>query len=74
MLDKRFRKYITFEQRKKFLRVFKQKFNNKEYVLFLRKFRGSMFSKGKRSLSYKLYDYIRIYFKKMIIKQHVDLF
>lgn len=45
MLDRRFKKYITVEQRKKFMRVFKQKFNNKEYLLFLRKFRGSMISK-----------------------------
>ena len=73
MLDKRFKKYITFEQRRKFMQVFKQKFSNKEYILFLRKFRGSMLSKGNRSLSYKLYDYIRIYFKKVLKKNNKNL-
>src|ERR1700754_2386804 len=73
MLDRRFRKYITFEQRKKFMQVFKQGFNNKEYLLFLRKFRGSMLSKGRRSFSYKLYDRIRIYFKKMLKEDYSHL-
>jgi ribosomal protein S7 len=73
MLDKRFKKYITVEQRRKFMQVFKQKFSNKEYVLFLRKFRGSMLSKGNRSLSYKLYDYIKVYFKNMLKKRNINL-
>jgi len=74
MLDRKFKKYITFEQRKRFMQVFKQKFNNKEYLLFLRKFRGSMIFKGNRSRSYKLYDYIKIYFKKILKKKyrHID--
>lgn len=56
------------------MQVFEQKFTNKEYLLFLRKFRGSMLSKGKRSLSYKFYDYIKIYFKKILKEkyQHLD--
>jgi len=45
MLDRRFKKYITLEQRNKLTQAFKGKFNNKEYLLFLRKFRGSMISK-----------------------------
>lgn len=45
MLDKRLKLYITEEQRKKFMRVFNQQFSRKEYLLFLRKFRGSMISK-----------------------------
>ena len=73
MLDRRLRKYVTFEQRKKFLRVFKQKFSKREYVIFLKKFRGSMISKGKRSLSYKFYDYIRVYFKKVLKKNNSNL-
>ena len=55
------------------MHVFKQKFSNKEYVLFLKKFRGSMLSKGNRSLSYKLYDSIKIYFKKMLKKRNIRL-
>lgn len=55
------------------MRVFKQKFNNKEYLFFLRKFRGSMISKGKGSLSYKLYDSIRIYFKKILKGNKLNL-
>jgi len=66
MLSKGFRKYITPEQRRKFLQNFKEKFNNQEYLIFLKKFRGSMISKGKRSFSYKLFDKLRIYFKKVI--------
>jgi len=48
------------------MRVFKQKFSNKEYLIFLRKFRGSMLSKGRRSLSYKFFDHIRVYFKRIL--------
>src|SRR6201995_3459331 len=73
MLNQRFKKYITFEQRKKLMQAFKQSFNNKEYLLFLRKFRGSMISKGNRSRSYRLYDYIKIYFKKILKEyKHLD--
>lgn len=50
------------------MQVFEQKFNRKEYLLFLRKFRGSMISKGKSSLSYKFFDKIRLHFKKIVKK------
>jgi len=76
MLSNRLRKYITFEQRKKFIQVFKEEFTDKEYLIFLRKFRGSMLSKGRSSLSYKFYDYIRIYFKKILKREefrHLDV-
>jgi len=46
------------------MRVFKQEFNNREFLTFLQKFRGSMIFRGKNSLSYKLFDAIRIRFKK----------
>jgi len=46
------------------MRVFKQEFNNREFLTFLKKFRGSMIFRGKNSLSYKLFDAIRIRFKK----------
>ncbi len=66
MLSKGFRKYITPEQRRKFLQIFNENFNNQEYIIFLKKFRGSMISKGRRSVSYKLFDKLRIYFKKVL--------
>jgi len=72
MLSKKFRKYITPVQRRKFLQLFTQKFNNQEYLIFLKKFRGSMISRGKRSFSYKLFDGIRIYFKKILKEQNLD--
>lgn len=72
MLSKAFRKYITPEQRRKFLQLFKQKFNNQEYLTFLKKFRGSMISRGRRSFSYKLFDDIRIYFKRVLKEQNLD--
>lgn len=64
MLSKKFRLYVTPAQRKEFLRVFKQEFNRREFLTFVRKFRGSMIFRGKNSLSYKLFDSIRIRFKK----------
>jgi len=76
MLDKRFQNYISSQQRRQFLQLFKQKFNNKEYLLFLRKFRGSMISKGNRSISYKLYDSIRMFLKKAFkgkTEKYVDI-
>jgi len=66
MLSKGFRKYITPEQRRKFLQIFNENFNNQEYIIFLKKFRGSMISKGRRSVSYKLFDKLRIYFKRVL--------
>ena len=66
MLSKKFRLYITPEQRRQFMRVFKQELNNREFLTFLQKFRGSMIFRGKNSLSYKLFDAIRIRFKKVI--------
>jgi hypothetical protein len=78
MLSRKFRKYITPAQRRKFMRLFKQKFSNQEYLLFLKKFRGSMLSKGRSSFSYKLFDKIRMFFKKVLkyhakeTKQYVD--
>jgi ribosomal protein S7 len=64
MLNRKFRLYITPEQRRQFMRVFKQEFNNREFLTFLKKFRGSMIFRGKNSLSYKLFDAIMIRFKK----------
>src|SRR4051812_42275874 len=72
MISRRFKKFISYQQRRKFLQLFQQKFSNKEYVLFLRKFRGSMLSKGKSSCSYKLFDFIRIFFKKLAQKNDID--
>jgi len=66
MLSKGFRKYVTQEQRRKFLQYFQENFNNQEYIIFLKKFRGSMISKGRRSVSYKLFDKLRIYLKKVL--------
>jgi ribosomal protein S7 len=71
MLSKKFRKYITPAQRRKFMRLFKQKFSNQEYLLFLKKFRGSMLSRGRRSFSYKLFDKVRIFFKR-VLKNHEE--
>src|ERR1700759_5356754 len=71
-VSKQFRKYITPEQRRKFLKQFTEKFNNQEYLIFLKKFRGSMISKGKRSGFYKLFDKIRLYFKKILREQNLD--
>jgi len=64
MLNRKFKLYISPEQRRQFMRVFKQEFNNREFLTFLKKFRGSMIFRGKNSLSYKLFDAIRIRFKK----------
>jgi ribosomal protein S7 len=72
MLSKEFRKYITPEQRRKFLQLFKQEFNNQEYVIFLKKFRGSLISKGRRSFSYKLFDKIKISFKRALRKYNLN--
>jgi hypothetical protein len=58
MLSKEFIKYRTNEHIEQYKEPFKQEFTDKQYLIFVRKFRGSMISKGKSSLSYKFLDKI----------------
>jgi ribosomal protein S7 len=72
MLNKKFRLYITPAQRKQFMQDYKQEFNDREFLTFLKKFRGSMVFRGKSSFSYKLYDRINLIFKKSSLKKKVN--
>jgi len=51
---------------------YKQEFNDREFLTFLKKFRGSMVFRGKSSFSYKLYDRINLIFKKSSLKKKVN--
>lgn len=68
-LNNKLREFTTPSQRRRDLEVYEQKFNEQEYLSFLRKFRGSLIFRGKSSLSYKLFDRIQIILRKEISKK-----
>jgi ribosomal protein S7 len=69
MLSKEFVKYRTEAHVEQYKEPFRQEFSDKYYLLFVRKFRGSMISRGKSSLSYKFFDRIWILLKKFMREQ-----
>jgi ribosomal protein S7 len=77
MLNKEFKKYVSESDLEQFKTVFKREFTDENYLLFLRKFRGSMIYRGRSSLSYKLWDKIwknlKIFMQKQKKYQRVDL-
>ena len=77
MLNKELKKYVSESDIEQFKVVFKREFTDENYLLFLRKFRGTMIYRGRSSLSYKLWDKIfsnlKIFMKKQKKYQRVDL-
>jgi hypothetical protein len=58
MLNKEFRQFTSKEEVEQFKAIFRQEFSDEHFLMFLRKFRGSMIYRGKSSLSYKYFDKI----------------
>jgi hypothetical protein len=58
MLSKEFIRYRTKEHIEQYKEPFRQEFSNNDYLLFVRRFRGSLVFRGKSSLSYKFFDRI----------------
>jgi len=71
-ISSKFKSYVTNKQREEYINLYRQEFSDKDYLTFLRKCRGSLLFRGKSSLSYKLFDYIRKVFKKVITSKGED--